>query len=228
MYLDETTNPFSTRFVAPGRLPFLFESEAQKHRIIKRLFELQTRCAIVGPHGVGKTTLLRQLEQELKQLSKPTRWFEFHASDSSSPQRISDFREGEVTFIDGFEQLSIWRRWQLIRQAKAKQAGLVVTTHRKSRLRTLVDFSPTYESLEQVLIAIEHQLLAGEANQFEMSQGWNLASRYRSYRSSLSLQAKRSLFQRHRGNIREILFELYDHWESQRLVFVGTKGSVRN
>jgi len=53
-------NPFSTRFVQPGAIPYLFEAGSLAEVIGS--FESQGRWGqIVGPHGSGKTTLLRAI-----------------------------------------------------------------------------------------------------------------------------------------------------------------------
>ena len=61
------SNPFATRFVRPGSLPYRFdaaiteaESDANFREIVRRLDRHQTGL-IVGPHGSGKTTLLHAL-----------------------------------------------------------------------------------------------------------------------------------------------------------------------
>lgn len=58
-------NPFSTRFHAPGRVAFFFEAEkgaASADELLNAFLAAGARGEILGPHGTGKTTLLRAFE----------------------------------------------------------------------------------------------------------------------------------------------------------------------
>ena len=71
-----TINPFATRYVAPGRLPW-WRGEHRLDELADRFRLLGRRVEIVGPHGSGKTTLLRHLVPrlgEVKQYHAPQAW----------------------------------------------------------------------------------------------------------------------------------------------------------
>jgi hypothetical protein len=69
---NRNSNPFSCRYFEPGNIPFLFHNE---HSIESLACKLQSssrqrptvrRWAIVGPHGSGKSTLIKQLSEQLE------------------------------------------------------------------------------------------------------------------------------------------------------------------
>jgi len=70
------------------------------------LLEAGAKLAIIGENGVGKTTLLRCLTQELEQASGIVKWSE-NASVGYCPQDSSHFFENELTLMDWMSQ---WRR----------------------------------------------------------------------------------------------------------------------
>jgi hypothetical protein len=55
-----SSNPFATRFIAPGRIAWVGDSDFFD-RLESRWQALKCRAAIVGPHGSGKSTLLEHL-----------------------------------------------------------------------------------------------------------------------------------------------------------------------
>src|SRR5581483_12050635 len=54
-------NPFSTRFIQPGAIPFHFPTPDGLAAIVRRLEGAGGRGQIIGPHGSGKSTLLAAL-----------------------------------------------------------------------------------------------------------------------------------------------------------------------
>src|SRR5438045_9395885 len=54
-------NPFSSRFVEPGAIPFRFPSPGGLADVVRRLDEAGGWGQVVGPHGSGKSTLLAAL-----------------------------------------------------------------------------------------------------------------------------------------------------------------------
>ncbi|MBX3423593.1 MAG: hypothetical protein KF752_18710 [Pirellulaceae bacterium] len=54
-------NPFATRYVAPGRLPWVESDGVTLRHLQQQLERLNGRAQILGPHGSGKSTLLSHL-----------------------------------------------------------------------------------------------------------------------------------------------------------------------
>ncbi len=62
-------NPFSTRYIQPGAIPYQFFGTESADQLVKRFqTELNGRGAIIGPHGSGKSTLLESLVPQLGML----------------------------------------------------------------------------------------------------------------------------------------------------------------
>ncbi len=131
------SNPFATRFVRPGEVAYRVDSESTRADELAETLVTQLiasvlrnrRVAIVGPHGTGKTTLLRRLEVELKR-----QWPAAVSVRLSANQRAVPFRRADCMIVDGFEQLAAWQRWRLSRSVGVRSrhaiGHLVITSHR--------------------------------------------------------------------------------------------------
>ncbi len=145
------------------------------------------RGAVVGPHGSGKTTLLDALAGELEgEFARVNLGSDtrrpLSRALSSLPAAICDVH---VVLIDGAEQLDRWGWWRLHR--RVRHAGiLVITSHAPGRLPT-IHRCTTDPALLRELVAELSPGMVGDAD----------------------LEA---LFQRHGGDIRSCLRELYDRW----------------
>jgi len=157
-------------------------------RLLERFEALGRRAAIVGLHGAGKTTLLEDLEPRLA--GRGYRLRKVFLRDGQrrlGPQRsalLARLQPGDLLLVDGAEQLAPWAWWELQRRAR-RAAGLLITVHEPGRLPTLWE-SRTSPGLLADLAAE----LVGPAEA-----------------ATLPLA---ELFERHRGNLRDALRELYD------------------
>jgi hypothetical protein len=159
--------------------------------LLARFELLGRRAAIVGPHGSGKTTLLEDLAPRLREAGFTPRPLRLDAeSPRFEPGLLDAFfatlGAGDVILFDGAEQLGAvaWHRFE--RRSRAA-AGLLLTTHHPGRLPTLIETSTTPELLETLVAQI-----LGDA-------------------APLRPQMP-ALFERHRGNLRDALRELYDRY----------------
>jgi len=181
-------NPFATCHLES--IPFRFPPGLDWNGLLRRL-ESQHWCAsIVGGNGTGKTTLLEQLVPHLKARGFDPVLFRLQTeSGMKEKDRLADkLREVKnpgFILLDGAEQLST-RQWLPIRAAASEASGFIVTVHRTSRLPVALELETSAKLLEGLVESLTGgKLPEGEAE---------------------------VLFNRHRGNLRECLLELYDRW----------------
>jgi len=161
-------------------------------RSLCREFERRgRRGSLVGPQGSGKSTLLAEIAGRYEDDG----WRVVRIVARPGGRR-RDFAEvvrattavPTLVAIDGYERLGWWARcWLCI--LLPSSSGLLVTAHRSVGLPVL------YRHVTSV------ELLADLAQELTSRQGHP------------AVQADMAqLFARHRGNIRECLFDLYDRW----------------
>jgi len=156
-----------------------------------RLEGLGGRGAIVGPEGSGKTRLLEELEGLLRDRGVSVKSVFVNDSRPLTGQRCKELlgglQPGEVVLVDGADSISRARWFRLKRGIIRVGAGLVVTSHRSGLLPTLVECEPTAGLFREIV--------------GELLEGRQLEGRLLD-----------RVYERHRGNIREALCELYDLW----------------
>ncbi len=199
-------NPFATRWTRPGALRYLFTEEQSIELLLQRLQENAWRGEIVGPHGVGKSTLLTTLQGSLQQAGHlpylvtlrnggqgaEELWRVLRTAGTSGKLQLSGKRPATIVLLDGAEQLSwIARRW-LCWRCQSRGWGLIVTSHRHLGLPSLARIDPRLD----VAMRVVESLLSART-------------------SSISSADIVAAFQRQRGNMREMLFALYDLHEDR-------------
>ncbi|MEX2188181.1 MAG: hypothetical protein WD875_15350 [Pirellulales bacterium] len=192
-------NPFATRHVRPGAIPYFFADGESAEALVARLAENGWQGEIVGPHGSGKSTLLAVLLPEIERAGRAAVTFRLREGDRRLPRgpvRVERLPAGTVVVVDGYEQLRWWRKLWLRWTCRRRSLGLLVTTHTAAGLpdlyRTCVD-QPTAERV------VEH-LLASESAAAAMVSREDVAR---------AIAA-------HPTNLREALFALYDVCERRR------------
>jgi hypothetical protein len=90
-----------------------------------------------------------------------------------------------IVLLDGAEQLSAWQ-WYRVRKITRHAAGLVITSHQRGLLPTLIECRTSPELLD----ALMHELLGDKAAAFA--------------------PRGRELFTAHDGNLRDVLRAFYD------------------
>ncbi|MCK5000542.1 MAG: hypothetical protein KAS23_13450 [Anaerohalosphaera sp.] len=165
---------------------------------VEQLYEnfcrMDYKAAIVGQHGRGKSTLLRQIAQRLNSDSVPARLIFINDTVpfTSSMQKsfIRDIHPDSVVLVDGIDQLGWFRRHRLLRCLSKKCRGILVVSHGRSKLPTLTECTSSPELLTQLVkTLLSHQSLPMIDNAMI-----------------------KDIFQRHNGNIRNCLSELYDYY----------------
>lgn len=179
--------------------PFAVErAEAIRYRplhttidgILVRLRELNYRAAIIGPEGSGKTTLVETLQQILRHKGFQTSLtFVNDTSHFAGPacrRLLSELTRDTILLLDGADLIRR-RDWSLLKRHTITHAyGLVITSHRRGLLPTLIECSTTPTLLKDI---IDDLLPSGRTIPAEFLD---------------------TLYRRHQGNLRDCLRELYD------------------
>jgi hypothetical protein len=189
-------NPFCTRRVRPGAIPFLFPPGEDVETLVRRLQRNGWWGEIVGGHGSGKSALLATLIPQIEQAGRHATLVELHDGQRRLPldlSRDSRLKPPLVLIVDGYEQLSRWRRFLLRRHCRRRGWGLLVTAHVSVGLPELFRTVASPELAERIV----GQLMAGRLPPCTASE---LAA----------------CLARRGGNLRETLFDLYDLYEQSR------------
>ena len=190
------SNPFATRYVRPGALPYLFPAGTGAAALVEHLRHAGWRGQITGPHGSGKSTLLQTLLPLLEESGRRIAFYELHRravrlSAAGAPPASWDHRTQVV--IDGYELLGWLPRLWLRRTCAARRAGLLVTAHRRCGLPEIWRTEVTFGLAAQVVGLL--------------TAGWT--------EPVVSADDLAQAFAAHPGNLREILFALYDCYETR-------------
>ena len=159
-------------------------------QILTRLHELNYRGAIIGPEGSGKTTLLGDLQRLLERKDLRTRLiFVNDTSRFDSPtcrRLLAELTHDQIVLLDGADLI---RRgdWSLLKRHTITHAyGLVITSHHRGLLPTLIECSTTPALLKAI---VDDLLPRGRP---------------------IPAESLDRLHARHQGNLRACLRELYD------------------
>jgi hypothetical protein len=180
-------NPFAVHRVRTVRYRF---DESDWDQLERRLDSLNFRGALVGPEGSGKTTLLEDLRERLETRGERVHWLRLSRERRRyDPERhrrlVAELSPSDWILLDGVEQMAWWR-WRIFLHQMRQVHGLVVTSHKSGRLPTLWECRTTPELAEQLI-----RQLVGSLD-------------------DPSRQLVGRLFERHGGNIRDLLRDLYD------------------
>ena len=192
-------NPFSTRYVRPGAIPFQYPAAESAVSLVARLRDAGWRGEIIGPHGAGKSSLLRALVPAIGEAGRQPRLIELHGGDRRIPvawRDLTAFSPETVLIVDGYEQLSGWTRFRLGRLCARKNLGLLVTSHEATGLPTVYRIQPDRAAF---VAAVEWLLRDRPDTSSRITAGdvdW--------------------AFDICSGDIREALFRLYDVYEERR------------
>jgi energy-coupling factor transporter ATP-binding protein EcfA2 len=187
------SNPFSTRFIRPGAISFLFPAGESVEGFLDRLRAANWWGQIVGPHGSGKSTLLAALLPALEAAGRRVVPITLHQGEHRLPRLDQKgFSATTQVVIDGYEQLSWWSRRRLKSVCRRHGAGLLVTAHSDIGLPALYETKPT-EDLAHLVVA---RLTAKNGE-------------------PITPDDVRAAYAAARGDIRETLFKLYDVYQNR-------------
>ncbi len=198
------SNPFSTRFVSPGQLRFIGMKQGSLDQLAVKLVQQNGNGQIVGPHGVGKTTLSFELENRVARLSDTQTPFRFVRKTIGPRQAIRSGHQNAsfesiptktILVIDGFERLSWFQRVALLKTCRRRQIGVLLTTHRAVKgIPMLVSLKPDQRQFESVVTELT-----------------------RDYESQISTERLSEIFIGNNRNTREALMSCYDEFEANRM-----------
>lgn len=187
-------NPFSTRHTRPGALAYRFPPGQNAERLVEQLREQHWHGQIIGPHGSGKSTLLATLIPAIEATGKRTLLVVLHDGQRRMPidlKRTPELSAGTLLIVDGYEQLARWNRYRLKQFCRRRELGLLVTAHAAAGLPDLFQTSTAPELAQGIV----EELLAGQ--------------------SLVTADEVRDRFAVRQGNLREMLFDLYDLYEQR-------------
>ncbi len=186
------SNPFATRFIKPGAVPFLFPPGVSAEQLVDKLRGLQWRAEIVAPHGSGKSSLLCALEPHFKTAGRHVIRVTLHNGETKLPADLATWQSwsaATLIIVDGYEQLSWWSRRRLAWRCGLRGAGCVVTSHASIGFPALLHLENNADLAERVVrrLGVTADMLRREV----IEQTYCECG----------------------GNIREMLFRLYDLYE---------------
>jgi hypothetical protein len=190
------TNPFATCWTRPGALPFRFNNGQCVEHLISKLAAQQWQGAIVGPHGSGKSTLLESLKPAIVAAGRTFEAISLRDGQHRLPRDFFAARASSantVIIIDGYEQLGWPARLHVSLRCVVTGAELLVTSHKPTRIPTLIHLTPNLQLIEQLVD--------------------DLCTEVSTTITRADIDASHAC---HGSNVREILFDLYDRHEERR------------
>jgi hypothetical protein len=207
-------NPFATCFVRPDKNQYRFSLDAASESVDREAFiqnlystlRQRRRAAIAGPHGTGKTTLLRSIEPDLQDCFSHVQTLTLSSSRRTSCRELlaswqvneSDANASSCLIVDGYEQLHGWDRVALVRAINRRpHAALIITCHQTPWLfpvcmRTRFDDAMSRMLTEEKLQQVPEPLRFALRDRFEHRMEQSETPR----------------------NLRELWFTMYDEFEA--------------
>ncbi|MBP7862263.1 hypothetical protein KA183_11315 [bacterium] len=142
-------NPFAT--VRLEALEYKFEHDTWTS-FLARLESMNYRGALVGPEGVGKTTLLFEMRKRLAEDGFNPLLIRLSGGKRNLPLSfwLSSLKEHRIILVDSAENLPTWQFQLLKLKCKLHSLGLCVTAHKEGLLPTLIQCRTSLDLLDQL------------------------------------------------------------------------------
>ena len=165
---DYAPNPFCTRFIRPDAITFCFdfyEDEQQDAQSLMDRIRGNRRSLIVGPHGTGKSTLLRFIINQLSADYRSIATVQLQSGGADNEKRMADafqrldsqmkssgstcsHQAMRLLVVDGIEQLNRRQRFNLFLKTLKSDLCILATSH-----------APMWEFREVFRTSISSQLI---------------------------------------------------------------------
>ena len=207
--LIEATNPFSTCRTAPERVAYLGVAEEKLTEWVE-FWQHHRLAQVVGPHGVGKTTLAVGLSERLctqlrqrglaglaivRKTLRPRRrsWGQVEVVlHSIRKAGVNHGPLSKIQLLDGLEHLSLLHQSAILRHLRRRGDYILITAHRPlPNIPILTKLSPNVEQLIRVVDQLAPDWLENHQHKAQLVE----------------------IYRKSEGNIRECLMTLYDRWE---------------
>lgn len=201
-------NPFSTRFVQPGAIPW-FATDTTLRSLLCRLYDVGNRAIICGPHGSGKSTMLSHLASVTQRQGHKVHCLRICSwLDAIRIMRVfvAINPKQSFVFVDSWELLGFFG-WFLCQLADFRGICVVVTVHEIpwwNNWPVLLHTKANNETFRRLVHELMTQYAGPETIEFSRAM-------------------LKDVFQRHSGNLREAFFELYDHYERNSRITLSAK-----
>lgn len=142
-------NPYATARLEA--LEYRFEHDTWTS-FLERLESMNYCGALVGPEGVGKTTLLLELKKKLSDDGFNPLLLKLSGGKRSLPLSfwVDSQKTNRIILVDSAENLPWWQFQILKLKCKLHSLGLVVTAHKEGLLPTLIQCRTSLDLLDEL------------------------------------------------------------------------------
>jgi energy-coupling factor transporter ATP-binding protein EcfA2 len=226
-----SSNPFASRFIQPGAIPFAFDNDPQRNDVliadfVEAFFDAEPKLvSLCGPHGSGKSTLLNSIIDLGKTNERVRCQRHWHYTFHSSTEVIV---AGPIRREIQANDFNMVKRWlnqiqSLISCRKWKAYDLVTIDGFEQLPKALGSALLQMARLRKVyLIATLHREQSNLPVAFHLNTSQEIDTRCLehllkehtspSIRSNAAIRWKK-LREQHPTDMREVLSGMYDWWE---------------
>lgn len=186
------SNPFCTHWITPGSCDFCQRFDGEIKYVVQTFIDSGFRGQIVGPHGVGKSTLMHRISKQLDlEGLNPVQIKANFELGGDSEKSLS--AENCIWVIDSFETLTRRQQMRVIKFTKRQRLGLLVTTHRQLSLPVITRLNPDIDHATSVVRNLQSRFGKVYLNDDDVRQLWAECS----------------------CDLRELLMACYDKWQER-------------